>query len=109
MSYAALANTDLEGDNCPGKFEVWGLKDDGSGKFLWCADSCPSPWEKDVWMDSGQETCTMPWSDYEKIAANSQRPADESNGTGTSRAGTNVALWAVVGLVVVGGVVWYAS
>lgn len=101
MSYAALANTDLEGDNCPGKFEVWGLKDDGSGKFLWCADSCPSPWTKDIWMDSGQETCTMPWSDYEKIAA--KGGSNDSAGSQTAQAGISTSLLAVAAIAVVGG------
>lgn len=112
MSYAALAGESdvVEGDRCPGKYEVWACKPDGTCTFKWCADSCPAPWESDVWMDTGQKTCNMPWTDYEAMLAAKQADssAPASNGE-LERAGTDVALWAVAALVVVGGALWYAS
>ena len=67
MSYATLAvsSDETKGDFCPGKYEVWSCKPDGNCSFVWCAESCPSPWKSDVWMASGQQTCDMPESDYQ--------------------------------------------
>lgn len=106
MSYVALPIGNSEPDKCPGKFEVWAERDDGEGRFLWCAGSCPSPWKRDIWMNTGQETCTMPWSDYESIQQKEQAdPAYKPSGV--SKAGIESPLLAVVALAaVVGGIAY---